>query len=152
MNRFNNVIIGQKAFIVRGNKILILKRKEVDVFRGFWDVPGGKLEDGDSLLTGIAREIKEEAGLDLTKIILVLSSTKFDGQVADRPVVIRNIYLCSAIGQVEISKEHSEFKWVDVEDVAKYKFPDQEDIQDVIHRLPGVVKSLDKNHIYSKIY
>jgi 8-oxo-dGTP diphosphatase len=152
MNRFNNVIFGQKAFIIKDNKVLIIKRKAVDIFGGMWDVPGGKLEDEETLFKGISREIKEETGLSLTKILLVLSTSKFNSSKGDRPVIFRNIYLCSAEGEVTLSKEHSEFIWVKPEDLSKYNFPGDEDFQSVIKKMPGILKAISPDVDYSGIF
>ncbi len=47
-------------------QVLITKRSEVnDVLPGYWDIPGGSLEDGEDPITGAIRETKEESGLDV---------------------------------------------------------------------------------------
>lgn len=152
MSRFNNVIFGQKAFILSEGKILLIKRKEVEIFEGFWDVPGGKLEKEDSLYEGIAREIKEEVGLKLTKVLLILSTTKFEGDKEDYPTIIRNIYLCNAVGEINLSKEHSEYKWVKPEDLVNYKFPNHADLQSVLKNLPIILSEIDKEISYSELF
>jgi 8-oxo-dGTP diphosphatase len=144
MNRFNNVILGQKAFIVNSNKeILILKRQNSEVYNDLWDVPGGKLEEGDSLLEAITREIKEETGLKLEKIIAVLSSSKFQGQASDKPIIFRNIYLVKANGDVVISSEHVEYKWIKVLDLDNYAFGNDKDLQEVLKQLPNIINNID---------
>lgn len=152
MNRFNNVIFGQKAFVLRNGKLLIMKRKEVDIFSGLWDVPGGKVEEDDDLFSGIAREIKEETGLELHKILLILSTTKFKGALADHPIIFRNIYLCLADGEVGISKEHSEYKWISAQELQAYKFSDDHDFQEVLKKLPEIVETIDLNKSYSELF
>jgi len=152
MNRFNNVIFGQKAFIIRNGKILILKRKDADVFSGFWDVPGGKLESDEGLINGIAREIKEESGLILIRILLTLSTSRIQSTIRDCPLIFRNIYLCSAKGKVELSNEHSDYIWVLPEKLVCYKFPNDNDIQSSLKRIPIILKEIDKKIDYSVIY
>jgi len=152
MNRFNNVIFGQKAFVVKGNKVLIMKRMDADVFSGYWDVPGGKLESEDTLFEGIAREIKEESGLGLTKILLMMSTSKFTGSMGDHPIIFRNIYLCLAEGEVKLSHEHSEYLWVDSEELVKYKFPDDPDLQSVLKRVPKILKEIKNEVNYLEIF
>lgn len=152
MNRFNNVIFGQKAFVLKDGKLLIMKRKEVDIFSGLWDVPGGKVEEEDDLFSGIEREIKEETGLKLQKILLILSTSKFKGGLADHPIIFRNIYLCLADGEVKISKEHSEYKWVSSNELKEYKFSDDHDLQEVLRRLPGILVNIDALKNYSELY
>jgi 8-oxo-dGTP diphosphatase len=152
MNRFNNVILGQKAFIINTNKeILILKRQNSEVYNDLWDVPGGKLEEGDTLLEAISREIREETGLKLQRIISVLSSSKFQGQASDKPIIFRNIYLVKAEGDVVISNEHQEYKWVDVSKIADYTFGNDQDLQMVLKRLPAIVTDIDLNMEHSII-
>jgi 8-oxo-dGTP diphosphatase len=44
------------------NKILLIKRG-TSVFRGYWALPGGKVEDGETVEEAVVREVKEETGL-----------------------------------------------------------------------------------------
>ncbi len=142
MNRFNNVIIGQKAFILNGkNEVLILKRQNVDINQNFWDIPGGKVESEDTLFESLSREIKEETNLEMESVLLILSSNKFEGSLDDHPVVVRNIYLVRATGEFKISQEHSDFKWIKPEDLNKYDFSNEEDIQHVVKNFSEIIKS-----------
>lgn len=153
MNRFNNVIFGQKAFVLNEQKeILILKRAKGEVYEQNWDVPGGKVEEGDTLLRGLTREIEEECGLELKRVILLLSSSRFNGNAKDSPIVIRNIYLALADGEVEISDEHSEFKWIKPQELSNYNFPPDADYQAVILKIPEIIANLDLNKKYSLIF
>jgi len=152
MHKFNNVIFGQKAFVLRDGKVLIIKRKDVDIFSGMWDVPGGKVESEDTLSGALAREIKEETGLDLTKVLLILSSSKFTGSLGDHPTIFRNIYLCSAEGEVRLSSEHSEYLWVMPENLTDYKFPDDPDFQNALKQLSTFIKTLSPEKKYSDIF
>lgn len=152
MNRFNNVIFGQKAFIINNNReVLILKRQNSEVYNNLWDVPGGKLEEGNTLLEAITREIREETGLELEKIIAILSTTKFQGQAADNPIIFRNIYLVRAKGTVTISNEHREYRWVKAESLHEYSFGNDEDLQKVLSRLPEIIQDIDTNIEHSII-
>ncbi len=153
MNRFNNVIFGQKAFVVNDvGQVLILKRQKADIFTEYWDVPGGKVEEGDTLHEAIAREIKEEANLLLERVILQLSTNKFQGDVADAPIVMRNIYLCSASGEVKLSEEHSEFKWISPDELGEYTFPEDPDFQFAVAQLPTIMAKIDLAQSYSQIF
>ncbi len=44
------------------NQILLIRRNQPPAM-GFWSIPGGKLEAGESLAEACQREIKEETGL-----------------------------------------------------------------------------------------
>lgn len=150
MNRFNKVVFGQKAFILNpANEILILKRIDVEVYKGYWDVPGGKVEKGDTLFQALKREVKEETNLEVNTIILTLSSSLFKGMLANTAYVYRNIYLVKAAGNLKLSKEHSEYSWIKPEALIDFQFPEDEDLQMVIKKLPEKIKNLDLSQTYS---
>ncbi|NIO36452.1 NUDIX domain-containing protein [Candidatus Bathyarchaeota archaeon] len=44
------------------NKILLVKRGTV-VFKGYWALPGGKIDTGETAEQAIVREVREETGL-----------------------------------------------------------------------------------------
>lgn len=153
MNRFNNVVFGQKAFVVNAKKqVLVLKRKQADLYTGYWDIPGGKLDDTDTLQEALAREIKEETGLTLDRVVLQLSTSKFIGEVADKPVVLRNIYLCTATGEVKLSFEHSEYRWVEAHELSELAFPSDPDLQAALLKVAEVLAGLDLGHKYSLVF
>jgi 8-oxo-dGTP pyrophosphatase MutT (NUDIX family) len=50
--------------------LLVQRAKEEKAFPNLWEIPGGKVDDTDeSILHGVARELKEEAGLDVTRVV-----------------------------------------------------------------------------------
>jgi A/G-specific adenine glycosylase len=51
------------GLIWRKDKFYIQKRGEGGMLAGFWEFPGGKVEDGESLTDALQREIKEECGV-----------------------------------------------------------------------------------------
>ena len=48
-----------------GNKILLIKRNTIP-FKGYWALPGGRMDSGETFEQTIVREVKEETGLDVT--------------------------------------------------------------------------------------
>ena len=60
-----NPSIGVSAIIFDQDERVLLIRRGKPPAAGFWHVPGGKLEAGESLVEGVRREVKEETGLDV---------------------------------------------------------------------------------------
>jgi ADP-ribose pyrophosphatase YjhB (NUDIX family) len=50
------------AVIVDGGRVVLVKRR-YEPLAGRWSLPGGALEVGETLESGVAREIQEETGL-----------------------------------------------------------------------------------------
>jgi ADP-ribose pyrophosphatase YjhB (NUDIX family) len=55
--------VGGVAFV--GGRVVLIKRR-FEPLAGRWSLPGGALEVGETLTEGLAREMKEETGLDVT--------------------------------------------------------------------------------------
>jgi 8-oxo-dGTP diphosphatase len=50
------------------DKILLVKRDTIP-FRGYWALPGGRVEPGETVEKALEREVKEETGLDVIAAI-----------------------------------------------------------------------------------
>ncbi|HUG57942.1 MAG TPA: Nudix family hydrolase [Candidimonas sp.] len=62
---FINVAAG---LILRADGALLLaQRPEGKPWSGWWELPGGKIEAGESVLEALARELKEELDIDVTE-------------------------------------------------------------------------------------
>lgn len=100
-----------KAFIVKDGAILLLKRRLNDVHKGAeWDIPGGRLNPGESPFLGLAREIKEETGLEaeIIRPLAVQHFTRDDGQI-----ITMIIFLCRPQTEtIALSEEHTEYQWL----------------------------------------
>ncbi len=59
-------VVGAAVILNAKNQILIAQRKaEGGLLAGLWEFPGGKIAPGETMPQCIARELKEEMGLDL---------------------------------------------------------------------------------------
>lgn len=120
--------------------MLIQRDLEDDAFPGFWELPSGGIDDGEEKETSVVREVKEEAGIDVSNMNLKLvdsedySFTKENGDIKN---VTEMTYLVSLDYRPEVilSDEHTNYQWVsllELEDV----FEDKEDlIYKRIHRI-----------------
>jgi len=113
-----NFRLAVKAFIVKGNKLLIVKRAKEDVQKpDIWEIPGGRLNPGEDPFIGIIREIREETGIYI-KPILPMSINHF--QRDDKQIITMIVSFCKPVGgRQKISEEHSDIKWIDLKECKK---------------------------------
>ncbi|MCC5918956.1 MAG: NUDIX hydrolase [Cryomorphaceae bacterium] len=62
-----NMVVG--CLPVYGDKVLLAKRS-IEPRKGFWNLPCGFLENGETVEQGALREVKEETGIDVTLLHL----------------------------------------------------------------------------------
>ena len=62
------------AVIRKDNKFLLLERVPSEFMGGLVELPSGTVDEGEDLLTALAREIKEETGLTITSVLAYLGS------------------------------------------------------------------------------
>ena len=75
----NLKIVVSIALINNENEILLSKRPEKKHLSGFWEFPGGKVEEGETPEKALIREVKEELNIDINnKCIAPLSFSEFD--------------------------------------------------------------------------
>ena len=121
------------GIIVKDGKYLITKRSDKEkVFPGFWTVPGGRLEQedyinnpkdtGDSwyniLEKVLEREIAEETGLKVknSHYLLSLAFVRPD----NIPVTVNSYYCEYDSGEIQLSDELVDYKWVSVDELNQY--------------------------------
>lgn len=115
------------AIIVKEGKIYATQRGYGE-FKGGWEFPGGKVEDGESDEEALVREIKEE--LDI-----VVEIDGFFHKVDYRYEkfrLIMNCYLCHIVSGVPKLIEHSNAKWLGKKDIKSVEW------------LPADVEIVDK--------
>jgi len=97
-------------------KLLIIKRAKDDHYPNHWEIPRGKVEEGEKIKKGLLREVKEETGLDVN---ILSYFNKFDYIVKNSGVIERIStqynYICKMKDEnqkVKLSFEHQDYKWI----------------------------------------
>jgi 8-oxo-dGTP diphosphatase len=130
-NKAHYVVV--TGILVKDGKYLIAKRAEWEkAFPSMWTVPGGKLEVLDYALNKkdtsehwynvledvLKRETREEVGLEIKNINYVTSLVYIrpDGI----PCLIISLYAEPKKGEIRLSDELTEYKWVSLEEAKTY--------------------------------
>ena len=99
-----------RAMVESDGRVLLVRRAAWDTRPGQWELPGGKIDRGERVLEGLARELGEETGLTLDGARQL--STR--DLISPRRRRVREfVYVVSAIGAVTLSDEHDAFAWTD---------------------------------------
>jgi 8-oxo-dGTP diphosphatase len=96
------------AVIEREGRILCARRRPGLVAGGLWEFPGGKLEDGEDPRQGLARELREELGVE-ARVGDFLCAVPFAGAAASFELVVFRAEL--AEGEFRLT-DHDEIRWL----------------------------------------
>lgn len=104
------------AVIERGGRILVSQRGPGAGQPGRWEFPGGKRERGEDDATGLARELREELGVDLVVGPMVWTARA-------GPLALRFFRCDWVAGQRPRPHASVQFRWVRREDLPALSFP-----------------------------
>jgi len=107
-------LVGVGAVIVKEGRVLLVRRAN-EPMKGRWSLPGGLLELGESLTDGVAREVREEAGLIVAPVELIelFDSIHREGERVRYHYVIAD-YLCRVVGgALQAASDADEARWVE---------------------------------------
>lgn len=106
-----------------GDILLIRRSKKERTAQGQWEVPGGKLEEGQNLSTALEREVLEETGLlidPMSQLVFAYSEVISDGPYKGLPYVVIFGVGRVAGGKLKLSEEHNQSSWVSYEEALDY--------------------------------
>ena len=96
------------AVIKKENQIFCTQRGYGD-FKGYWEFPGGKIEDGETPQEALIREIKEELDVDIS-VGKMIKTIEYDYPEFHLSM---DCFWCELVsGEIEL-KEHEDAKWLD---------------------------------------
>jgi 8-oxo-dGTP pyrophosphatase MutT (NUDIX family) len=118
-----------------GRYLLIERGPAERNFPGLWAFPGGKVEEGETVVDTIRREVREETSLELTDLFIPLNSYCFGGSVG-------LAFLVQADSDRVSPNEFAAFKWVSsLEDLAGIRC-----IPGIFNHLVDALRESSKGH------
>lgn len=103
-----------------GQRVLIARRLENVHLAGFWEFPGGKVEEGETAVDCAVREAREEAGLDVTAVrqLMPVMHTYPERTVRLTPV------LCQSASEDAKPLSSQEIAWIPYLELPDVAFPE----------------------------
>jgi ADP-ribose pyrophosphatase YjhB (NUDIX family) len=122
---------GGGLVVAPGNFILMIFRK------GKWDLPKGKLEEGEKIADCAHREVMEETGIEQLKTGKLLGITYHTYRENGRHVIKESHWFMMKAGKKEelspqTEEDITECKWVSLDDVNEYRDKAYDSIRDVL--------------------
>jgi len=130
-------VVGVGGVLVHQGRVLLVRRGKEPLY-GRWVVPGGTVELGEPLDEALAREMREETGLEVEPLELI---TVFDriqrdgGRVLYHYVIVD--YLCRWLsGEAQAASDALEVAWAAPHELDRYDLPAKalEVVQDAFRR------------------
>jgi len=101
------VVVG--AAIVRHEQVLLLRRSADDFMGGLWELPSGRVEEGEDINEALKREVLEETGLPVLVIGPELTQFGYRSR-SGRQTIQRTFVVLCGDGRPMLS-EHDAYGW-----------------------------------------
>ncbi len=99
--------------------VLIARRKADAVLGGYWELPGGKIEPGESPQQCLVREFEEELGV-VVEPGEALAMIEFQ---YDHARVRLHPFFCRRVRGEPENRHVAEHRWIEARELLDYQFP-----------------------------
>lgn len=106
--------VGVGAIVLDGDSILLVERGK-EPLKGYWSLPGGIVEAGESLEAAVCREVREETGLHVEVVSLLEIFERILRDAESRPEYhyVLVDYVCRVTGgSLRAADDVSQAAWV----------------------------------------
>ncbi|WP_313182518.1 (deoxy)nucleoside triphosphate pyrophosphohydrolase [Sphingobacterium siyangense] len=105
------------GIIFKDDLVLICRRKPEKSLGGYWEFPGGKVEDGESNEESLLRELIEELNLKVK-----IKQHFFDTvHQYDNGAIELISFICETENIASESTDHDQLEWVKISDLLNWK-------------------------------
>ncbi|MDW8809054.1 (deoxy)nucleoside triphosphate pyrophosphohydrolase [Streptomyces scabiei] len=113
------VVVG--AALLSGGRLLAARRSAPPELAGRWELPGGKVEPGESPEQALARELREELGVEAK------SAERVPGEWTVRPGYVLRVWIAHLLsGEPRPLEDHDELRWLTLDEVWDVDWLDQD--------------------------
>ncbi|MBI5159206.1 NUDIX hydrolase [Candidatus Micrarchaeota archaeon] len=122
------------AVVFNGENEVLLVKRGTEPFKGWWAIPGGFMEFNETAEQAVAREVKEETGLDVKvkRLLGVYSSPERD--VTRQTVAC--VFICEPIGgTLKGGDDAVEAKWFSLEKLPPLGFDHPAIIKNALEKI-----------------
>lgn len=122
------------AVIINDSRVLLLERPKSDFMGGIYELPSGKVEGGETLDVALAREVKEETGLEISEITEYMGHFDYLSKSGKKT---RQFNFAATIRvPIEISlTEHENYAWAQQKELSRY--PVTKSVRQVLEKFWG---------------
>lgn len=119
MKEFRNKLIVHGLMKINDKYLIIkrsiIKRGKPNVYPEYWDIPGGSVEDFETPVEALIREVKEEVNLDVDVKQIIHEDSNFDK--GKNTMFTRLVYICTLKNTTDYTiqldpEEHSEYRLI----------------------------------------
>jgi 8-oxo-dGTP diphosphatase len=115
-------LIGVGGVVISEGRALLIRRGRPPL-EGQWSIPGGLLEVGETLFTGVRRELLEETGIEVRvgELIEVFERINLDDSGQTRYHFVVLDYLCEAVQcEARAGSDVTDIAWAAATELAGY--------------------------------
>ena len=105
----NQIVVA--GALISGSLLLVAQRARPPELAGLWELPGGKVAEGESDATALARELREELGVDVTV------GPRIGSDVALSETMTLRAYRVSQTGGALHPNDHRALRWVSADEL-----------------------------------
>lgn len=126
------------AIIFKHKKVLVAQHNMHPIHLNKWEFPGGKIEEGETRLEAIVREIKEELDIEVS-VLEELHPIKYSYPAKDIKLIP---LICEITNGTIVLKQHLSYQWIEIDRVNEFDLCEAD--KEVIEKIPYNKEALSR--------